>query len=314
MYNVLMQKIFLILSLFFLLIPRVNAATIVYPKSQNVTINSACTFFIGNEDVTKILTINGEKVDVYKTGAFKHSVNLEYGENVFEIDNGIEMQIYKINRGETPVYKPDTNEFAKLTENENKTLLNELKGIKSNSEINITIDAGHGGKEYGAIGCLCEKEKDINLQIAKKLKMYLEDAGYSVFMTRENDSYIGLRDRVDFSNKNNTHIFISIHANALPDSRAKSKINGSEVYYLYPQSKAMAQSILNSLSKYTGLTARGVYQRNFAVVRNPNAISVLVEVGYIIDPEDEEKLINSDFQNTAAKAIMQGMENYLNGI
>ncbi|MBR1424096.1 N-acetylmuramoyl-L-alanine amidase [bacterium] len=306
-----MKKIIFMLLTQILLVSNVNAATIVYPKSDNVTINSECTFFIGNENPERTLTINGQEVKLHKTGAFKHAVDLEYGENIFEFDNGIEKQTYIVKRGKATAPIHDTESFEELTKNQDSNFASNIKQKSKSEKIIITIDPGHGGNEFGAIGCLCEKEKDVNLQIANKLKKYLEEDGFIVFMTREDDKYVGLRERVNFANSKKTDIFLSIHCNALPDSRAKTQISGSEVYYLYPQSKELAQNILKSLGKETGLETRGVYQRNFAVVRNPNSLAVLVEVGYIIDPTEEEKLINHCFQQKAAKAIMQGVKNYL---
>jgi N-acetylmuramoyl-L-alanine amidase len=76
--------------------------------------------------------------------------------------------------------------------------------------------------------------------------------------------------------------------------------------------KKLAKSILNSIVKGTGTKDNGVKGESFAVVRNTNAVSILVEIGYIIDPEDNALLINNEFQDDVAKAIVTGLENYLN--
>ncbi len=181
-----------------------------------------------------------------------------------------------------------------------------LEGIK------ITLDPGHGGDEYGAVGCLGDKEKDVNLAISLKLKKYLEDLGAIVYMTRETDIEVSLSERVKASQNNNSDIFISIHNNALPDSAAESGRSGSSVYYYYPQSKNLAEKILKSLTCELCMNNDKVRQESFAVVRNTESPAVLLEIGYMINPEDNAKLIDEDFQNKAAQAILHGVENYLN--
>ena len=432
-----------------------NSAEIVYPKSNNVVINSAETFFIGNEKPDKALKINGENVSIHSSGGFWHVVKLDYGENKFVIDNGNGTQIYNITRNninstikEEPTYqsyeKPliiETNadnvplrsmpndfglnrlqhlqkhiqmkvvgefgnyykvqlsrdDFAWLSKdyankldtndlNQQKIIafdyhedstkriyeiklsdkvpytLSESDGldlvvynvkdypynkyefhiansgklfgyksyytddnrliieVKKFPDINkstplkglkISIDAGHGGTELGAIGCLNDNEKDVNLEISKILKEKLETNGANVIMTREDDSFVGLNDRVEIANKNKAQIFISIHNNALPDSAAHLKSTGSETYYFYQQSKELAKDDVESLAKETGFKNNGAKAQSFAVVRNTNCPAILVEVGYIINPEDNAKLIDKNYQNKIAEAILHGLENYL---
>lgn len=432
-----------------------NSAEIVYPKSNNVVINSAETFFIGNEKPDKALKINGENVSIHSSGGFWHVVKLDYGENRFVIDNGNDTQIYNITRNninttikEEPTYqsyeKPliiETNadnvplrsmpndfglnrlqhlqkdiqmkvvgefgnyykvqlsrdDFAWLSKDyANKLDTNDLNlqriiafdyhedstkriyeiklsdkvpytlsesdgldlvvynvkdypynkyefhiansgklfgyksyytddnrliiEVKKFPDINkstplkglkIAIDAGHGGTELGAIGCLNDNEKDVNLEISKILKEKLETNGANVIMTREDDSFVGLNDRVEIANKNNAQIFISIHNNALPDSAAHLKSTGSETYYFYSQSKELAKDVVEALAKETGFKNNGAKAQSFAVVRNTNCPAILVEVGYIINPEDNAKLIDKNYQNKIAEAILHGLENYL---
>lgn len=183
-----------------------------------------------------------------------------------------------------------------------------LKGLK------ITLDAGHGGSEYGAIGCLGDKEKDLNLKFVQEMKTALEKAGATVFLTRDSDKEIGLYERVTFSQNNNSDIFISIHLNALPDTLAESNRSGLGVYYYYPQSNNLARTILKTMSKSLSMNNDNVHQESFAVIRNSESLSVLVEIGYIINPEDNAKLINSDFQKKAAQSLVRALENYFNDL
>ena len=185
---------------------------------------------------------------------------------------------------------------------------------KSLSNIKITIDPGHGGNEFGAIGCLGDKEKDVNLSISQKLKEKLENAGAKVVMTRMDDTAVSLTKRVEISQNNKADVFISIHNNALPDSAAKSNRNGSSVYYFYPQSKELADRILDTLTCELCMNNDKVRQESFAVIRNTESPAVLIELGYMINPEDNAKLIDCDFQEKAADAILHGLENYFNEV
>jgi len=179
-----------------------------------------------------------------------------------------------------------------------------LKGIK------ITIDPGHGGKETGALGCLGDKEKDINLAFAKELIQILKDKGAIVSTTRTEDNDISLSDRISFTNSENSIVFISLHGNALPDNKDPMKYSGTEFYYYYNQAKPLAASITKSMSAHADFKVSGIYQQSFAVVRNTSALSLLIETGYLINPSDNAKLINKAFQKKMAKAIADGVEDF----
>lgn len=178
-------------------------------------------------------------------------------------------------------------------------------------KIRITIDPGHGGNELGAIGCLGTKEKDVNLEIALNLKNKLEKLGAIVNMTRDDDSYVGLKERVDKSNYFDSDIFLSIHNNSLPDSLADKDASGTYTYYFYPQSRELAKVLLNSISQKTGFRENRTIGQSFAVIRNTQSLAVLLEIGYLINPEDNFKLINKDFQNKITDGIIDGLEKYL---
>ena len=178
----------------------------------------------------------------------------------------------------------------------------------------IAVDPGHGGYEAGAIGCLGDKEKDVVLNIAKYLCEELEKRGADVIMTRTDDSYIGLKERVDIANFADASIFVSIHGNALPDGADPNKNSGTSIYYYYDQAKPLADSLINTMTAELGLNNDKVRQASFAVVRNTNALSVLIETAYLINPEDNSKLISDKFQKECAKSIANGIENYLKSI
>lgn len=186
----------------------------------------------------------------------------------------------------------------------------EINSKKPFKNIIIAVDAGHGGCELGAIGCCGDKEKDINLAIAKNLKRVLENRGAKVIMTREDDSQISLQKRVDMA-ENEAILLISIHSNALPDGKDPNKNRGTSVYYYHPQAKLLAESILNSMTKQLGTQNDRVRQGSLALVRPTSSVSVLVEVAYMINPDDTELLIDKNFQQNCAKAIADGIEDYL---
>ena len=177
--------------------------------------------------------------------------------------------------------------------------------------VTIAIDPGHGGKEKGAIGCLGDNEKDIVLEISKYLKKELKHLGAHVVMTRKDDTYVGLRDRVDFVNSHNANILISIHGNALPDTMNPLEHQGTSVFYYYEQAKPLAANILIQMNEQLGTKNDKVRQESFALVRNTDALSVLIETAYLINPEDNANLINPEFQKKCAKAIADGIINYL---
>lgn len=198
---------------------------------------------------------------------------------------------------------------------DNDFILKIRKPVKTHSwrplhNIRIAIDAGHGGYENGATGCLGDKEKDINLAIAKYVEAELKKRGARVIMTRSSDNYVGLKDRVEIANCGNAVVFLSIHGNALPDGSDPNKNRGTSIYYYYNQAKPLADLIMDTIVSEIGVPNDKVRQGSLAVVRNTNALSLLIEVSYLINPEDNANLINPEFQKQFAKAIADSLEKY----
>ena len=106
-------------------------------------------------------------------------------------------------------------------------------------------------------------------------------------------------------------IFISIHGNAVPDSLNPNENSGTSIYYYYPQAKPLADAVLKSMVSGLPFKDDKVRQRSFAVVRNTNALSILIEVGYLINPSDNSYLIDEEIQKQTAKQIAAGIEKFL---
>ena len=176
--------------------------------------------------------------------------------------------------------------------------------------LTVVIDPGHGGDDPGAVRYNL-KEKDINLDISKKIKSRLKKLGAKVYLTREKDEYKGLYERVDFAKDKNADIFISIHQNSYSDVKNKNKKEGTSVFYYNKESLKLADEIKNSVLRRTSLKDDGTNLASLAVVRATEPVSVLVECGYIANKKESEKLSDSKFQNKLAKAIATGVKNYL---
>lgn len=178
-------------------------------------------------------------------------------------------------------------------------------------DIKIIVDAGHGGCERGALGGCGDQEKNINLAIAQNLKQELESRGAKVIMTREKDVQVSLTDRVNIARDKDATLLISIHANALPDGQDPIKNRGTSVYYYHNQAKPLAENILKTMTEQLKTNNDRVRQGSLALVRPTSSVSVLIEVAYIINPDDYAMLLDKDFQTNCAKSIADGIEKYL---
>ncbi len=176
--------------------------------------------------------------------------------------------------------------------------------------LTIVIDPGHGGSDPGAV-CNNIKEKDINLEISKKVKSKLKKLGADVYLTREKDEYKGLYERVDFAKEKNADIFISIHQNSYLDRKNENKKEGTSAFYYNKESYNLADEIKNAIVKRTKLKDDGTNLASLAVIRTADPVSVLIECGYIANKKESEKLSDSNFQKKLARAIVSGVKNYL---
>ena len=176
----------------------------------------------------------------------------------------------------------------------------------------VVIDPGHGGSEKGAIGCLGDEEKDINLAIALQVADILKSKDINVVMTRECDANVELQDRINIAKNNNADIFVSIHLNSIPDIPMNiHKNRGTSVYYFNNNSKKFAEVLKNSITSTAGTKDDGVHTGSFAVIRPNEYIGVLVEAAYMTNPMDSVLYTNDKWIKKAAKGIAEGIIQYL---
>jgi N-acetylmuramoyl-L-alanine amidase len=184
----------------------------------------------------------------------------------------------------------------------------------------IVIDPGHGGYDSGAYANGLS-EKTINFDIATSLKETLEKEGTTVYLTRETDHNPKLVDRALFSAQKKADLFISLHINATQETSA----SGISTYFSqhlykkeanpYPEkSKLLSDSIASHVSDSLGMENHGSYDQGFVVLRKNTVPSTLVELGFITNEEDAQKMQRSSFAPQAAEGIKAGILDYFKKI
>ena len=169
----------------------------------------------------------------------------------------------------------------------------------------ICIDAGHGGKDPGACAGGI-REKDIALDVAKKIRAHLQAVGYGVILTREQDKFVSLGNRAAEANMWGADLFVSVHCNSASNASA----NGMEVYVHTSRgadSTRAAHAIYDRLLPASGLRGRGVKAKDLAVLRETAMPAVLIELGFISNDGDRAKLVSEEWQKCAAEAIAAGI-------
>lgn len=174
----------------------------------------------------------------------------------------------------------------------------------------VAIDPGHGGPDVGATrnGIY---EKDITVMISQQLGRILQQMGYAVVYTRTEDIDLDLEPRVQIAENARANAFVSVHVNSL-DANA-SEISGVETYYAPGASlgENLAELVHEQILASTGANDRGVRSARFYVIRNTSMPAILVETGYITNPSEASRLVNSAYQERMAEAIAKGIDQFL---
>jgi N-acetylmuramoyl-L-alanine amidase len=188
---------------------------------------------------------------------------------------------------------------------------NVLEQSDSLKNLIVCVDPGHGGNETGSIGCSGLKESDLNLSIALKLRKLLLDHGANVIMTRTSDIDVSLADRVKTAIDNHCDILLSIHNNALPDGGDPIKEHGTSSFWYHPQSIELARFLKDSVIEKIGFTDRGARYQNLALARPSEMLAVLVEAGFMINPDEFAQLLEPSVQQKIADGLFDGLNKYV---
>lgn len=193
--------------------------------------------------------------------------------------------------------------------------------MMTNKDYTIVLDSGHGGNDVGAVDVegdddiyedkIYTEESDLvldfTLELAKRLK---RRDRYNVVLTRGCDEYVKLSDRTKIANHNHADIFVSIHANSFSNSDAE----GTETLY-YPKSKEgkkLATETQRQLISSTKAVNRGIKDRdNLYVLEHTNMPAILIELGFISNPQEEERLHDNKYRRKQIHAIVKSILNYL---
>jgi N-acetylmuramoyl-L-alanine amidase len=185
----------------------------------------------------------------------------------------------------------------------------------------VVIDAGHGGFDPGKVGAAGTLEKDINLAISQKLKEVLENSGYTVVMTREEDCALSheeasskkmsdLKSRVSIISETKPAVAVSIHQNSYSE-----ETKGAQVFYYSAseESHAFATELQNALIDCIGDDNHRVEKGNdsYYMLKKTEGVFAIVECGFLSNPDEEELLKQETYQQKMAEAIAEGIENFL---
>lgn len=213
----------------------------------------------------------------------------------------------------------------------------------------VILDPGHGGEDPGAIGSTGLKEKEVSLAVALEVANLLKDeAGIDVYLTRTDDRFIPLDQRTEMANQWGGDLFVSIHANAAFNQKASGIETFFNSRYLYgegaaevaarenaplgdddvsgevkailwdlmqdryrDESNELSHSVQRQLYRATYLENRGVKSAGFYVLRGAAMPAILVEIGFVSNPWEEQKLRKEEFRKKIALGIFRGIEDYL---
>jgi len=284
------------------------------------TYTSSFDFSIPSMDINSVITDyvepNNQLILSFDNGLLdlpigSYNINDNFISTI-EIEKTSNTTIITMNLNKKINYDVDlNNSFFKINVKSENTIPTNPSGKT------IVIDAGHGGKDPGALSILGFKEKEVNLSIALKLENALRQKGYNVIMTRNTDTYVDLYERPKIANNVKADLFISIHCN----STLLNSVNGLELLYCpatessyktvdqYPFAKSIHDSIVSS----TGINSRGIKKRSdLVVLRLTNMPAVLIETAFLTNPDDAQKLIQDSFQQKVVQGIVNGVEQYMN--
>ena len=240
---------------------------------------------------------------------------------LYETADTFSKRISTVNAGTIFNYEDRENDFYKVTIGNGKKayipywLVNaNFATIESDSQLpqgiehaKIVIDPGHGGDDPGAVVTFSEKhEADHTLTTALLLQKELENLGATVILTRESDKSVSLENRAQLSNREKANAFISLHFDSGPNSNA----SGTTGYYFTSTSENLAQTVNKYIARNLTLKSQGTKFQNFLVLRENKQPSILLELGYLNNPDDNKLIESTEYQENIAKSIASALKEY----
>lgn len=307
----------------------VLAVTIAVPKpDQRLPYVERC-YVIGAAapGVTNVV-VQGVDVPVYRTGAWAAYVDVKEGTNTVTVsceENGVHSETSRTFRvamkpkprpadGPPSTNRPPARVYRKL-----EYAADEARphpSGKAPKDVTVVIDPGHGGpKDLGCISPHGWCEKDANLLLAEAVRVELEKLGYRVVTTRSDDRAVELYDRPKKIYSSGADAFISLHHNAPPADRDAGAVRYAAVYSWNPIGEALAKAIERRMdeARRPEPKSNGAMHANYAVTRNPEVPSCLIEADFITHPAGEEAVWDPERRAALAAAIAAGFADWHTG-
>ena len=254
---------------------------------------------------------NQEDISAVKVGQNEYVIKFKLSDNMkldcYETLNATQIRINISGSLKTAAVKPQKSGEEKFKISLGKKDKNDTNIPPSVLKKTIILDAGHGGKDTGAIKSGIN-EKDLTLEMILRLKDELVDRGFSrVYLTREDDTYLTLAERVEFAGEQGADAFVSIHLN----SSVKPDVRGFETHYYTEEGYTMAKVIHSELSSQLVEYDRGLFKSKFYVINHTIAPSILLEVAFLSNDEERREIMTKEKQEQIIKAIADGLVRYL---
>lgn len=290
------------------------AVSIVFPPEGAKLPNLSRCYVMGAADAGETgFRVSGfqgckvEEVKVGRSGAWATVLDVRPGTNVVEIGGVKRTFIVGPSKPSKPSKPYPKLEYAADSAKPHPT-------GKNPEEITVVIDAGHGGRDTGAMSPHGLPEKDANLRLAKAVRDELAKRGYKVVMTREDDTFVELYDRPKVAHKANADLFVSIHHNAPGYASNPFAIRSQSVYAWNALGERLAKAINGRMAAADPMLANdGVLHANFAVTRNPEIPSCLIEADFITHPDGEIAAWDFSHRPVVATAIADGIADWVAG-
>ena len=269
--------------------------------------------YVFKSSVELLEEIEGEHTNsLYSVEMQAESAIVTLYHKIYEDETGIEFEL-NTESFEIPFEKGRIATGYSVEIADNKPIVSIEYALTDISEATVLLDAGHGGSDPGALGPPGEfglMEKDFNLYVAQKTRDYLENIGINVIFPRSSDEHVPILERMEHF-FDSYDIGVSIHANSMPMHHDFTGDEGPLMFYSAEHSEKAASGIIEHIAAKTGHEFNPAILRNFGIARYTSAPSMLFEMGYMCNPHEYERLLDTDYLDLIAESLGEGIVQYL---